>query len=229
MTFDTKLRSCNIIFSIFTFVFAGLGILSYSSILDATDFNGPTELSSKEFKDLNINGPSRLSEIKADSLTIKGPLNFNKLRVKGKAEFSGAVSGEEGEFTNLAIHGTLWGSKIKIDNLHVDGDVSIEDFQITGKVDINGPLKAKNGSFNNITTVETPVALYNVTVNNIFVKQDTDKNRNAKDDSNEVKLAGNTVVSGDITFESGDGVVFIRDKTAKLKGKIIGGKLKEQN
>lgn len=218
MSFDTTLRS----------FIAGFGILSYSSILMASTFTGPTDLSSQEFKELVISGTAKLNEIKADSLTVRGPLNFNQLKIKGDTEISGPCSGEEGEFNNLAIHGTFWGSKIKIENLKVDGDVTIEDFKISGNVNINGPLKAKNGSFNDINTVNTPVALYNVQVNNITVKKDHGNTKdNANEDNNQIKLAGNTIVSGDITFESGDGIVFIRDKTAQLKGKIIGGKIKE--
>ena len=229
MSFDTTLRFPNIISSFFTVVCASLGFLSYSPLSDATVFTGPTELSSQEFKELNINGPSKLHGIQAESLTIRGPLDFNQLKVKGETEISGPCSGENGEFANVVIHGTFWGSKIKIENLHVDGEVALENFKINGNVNINGPLKAKNGSFNNIDTVYTPIALYNVTVNNIRIKKDSDRNSddNANSNNNEIKLAGNTIVSGNITFESGDGVVFIRDKTAQLKGKIIGGKIKE--
>lgn len=213
-----------------------LSMLSYHSVTQATSFNGPTELSDKEFNELKINGPSRLINIKADSLILKGPANFTRIKVKGKSEISGASSGEEGEFSNLTIHGSFWGSKIEAKNLHVDGETALEEFKISDNVTINGPLKAKNGSFNNINAVNAPVALYNVTVNNITVKKrgrdedsDDDKNdnNNGNGKNNEVKLAGNTVVSGNITFESGNGVVFIRDKTAQLKGKVIGGKIKQ--
>lgn len=222
------------LFTIATIAIA-ISLLSNSSIIMADTFNGPTELSSQDFKDLNINGPANLSKITADSLTVRGPLNFTKVTVKGKTEIAGPTSGDEGDFKDVLIHGTFWGSKFNMANLHVDGDVTIENFKITGKVTINGPLKAKNGSFNNIETVNTPVALYNVNVNNITVnnnrKKDSDKNTkdDNTDNSNVVKLAGNTVVSGNITFESGNGIVFIRDKTAQLKGKVIGGKIKEQS
>jgi hypothetical protein len=192
---------------------------------EATTFNGPTELLSQELKELNINGPARLNAIKADSLKVNGSLYFNELKIKGKTEVSGPCNGEEGEFTNIVVHGPVEVSKIKAESLDVDGPVTIEDFKIKGDVNINGPLKAKNGSFNDLNTVHTPVQLYSVTVNNINVKKD--RGHNKSDNANEIKLAGNTVVSGNITFESGDGIVFIRDKTAQLKGKVIGGKIKE--
>lgn len=193
-----------------------LGMLSYSSMTLGTDFTGPTELSSQKFKELNV----------------QGPLNFKKLTVNNKTEITGNCSGENGKFSDLLIHGTFWGSNIQIKNLEVDKETALENFKISGNVNIHAPLKAKNGTFNNINAAEIPIALYNVKVNNIRVSaKQQDKQSKSKDDNpenNELKLAGNTVVSGDITFESGDGVVFIRDKTAKLKGKIIGGKLREQ-
>lgn len=218
--------------SLFNTALCLLGIFSCSSIALAAPFNGPTDLSAQEFKELIINGPSTLNKIKAESLSINGPLNFNQLRViDGESKISGPTSGEDGEFKDLVIHGSFWGTRLKIENLHVDGEVTIEDFKISGNVDVNGPLKAKNGSFNNINSVQIPVALYNVNVNNINVKKknSSDNNRDTETNNpnNEVKLAGNTIVSGDITFESGNGVVFIRDKTAQLKGKVIGGKIRE--
>lgn len=223
-------------------ILASLCMLSFTSILRATTFTGPTELSSQEFKDLTINGPSKLNEIKADSLTVNGPLYFNHLKIKGDTKISGPSSGEDAEFENITIHGTFWGSKIKMNNLQADGEITIEDFKINGNVNINAVLNAKNGSFNDINSVQAPVALYNVTVNNIYVKKGsmdvgeskttpeskTNSNTsNSNGKNNVVKLAGNTQVSGNITFESGDGVVFIRDKTAELKGKVIGGKIKK--
>lgn len=212
---------------------ASLAILTWGFIAEATTLNGPTELSSQEFKELNINGPSTLHAIQADSLTVNGPLNFIKLKVKGKIEVSGPCSGVDGEFLDVVVHGPFEGTKISAENLNVDGPVALEDFNIKGDLNINGPLKAKVGSFKDINTVQTPVALYDVTVNNIHVKKDSGfvSANNPKSEgygqNNEIKLAGKTIVSGNITFESGDGVVFIRDKTAQLKGKIIGGKIKE--
>lgn len=193
-----------------------LGLFSYSSMTFGTDFTGPTNLSSQEFKELTVNGS----------------LNFNQLKVKDKTEISEACSGEKGEFGKLIIHGTFWGSKIQVEDLEVDNETALEDFKISGNTTIHAPLKAKNGSFNNINAAELPIALYNVAVNNITVKKSQKtKKENTSDENtlnNELKLAGNTVVSGNITFESGDGIVFIRDKTAVIKGKIIGGKLKSE-
>lgn len=178
----------------------------YSTITFSTHFTGPTELTSQQFKDL----------------TVQGPLNFNGLQVQNKTEIFGPFSGENGVFNDLMVHGTCWGAKIQINHLEVDSETALEDFKVSGNVNIHAPLKAKNGRFNNIDAAQTPIALYNVTVNNITIK-------GKQNDIHEVKLAGNTVVSGNITFESGNGIVFIRDKTAILKGKIIGGHLKEKD
>lgn len=233
MPFNTKLPTFNILFSLFIITCGSLGIFSYSCIARATDFNGPIELSSEKFKELNINGPSTLHAIKADTLTVNGSLNFIQLSVKGKTEISGPCSGVDGEFADAVIHGPFEGTKINSESLHVDGPTALEDFKIKGNVKINGPLKAKVGSFKNIDSVQTPVALYDVKVNNINVPKDSRMNKddNADNDgyakNNEIKLAGKTIVSGDITFESGNGIVFIRDKTAQFKGKVIGGKIKE--
>lgn len=221
--------------SLLTILCGSLGLFCYNGIVEAKNstFNGPVELSGQEFQELNINGPSTLHAIKADSLDVKGPLEFIKLKINGKTEVNGPSRGNDGEFGALVVHGPFEVTKFVADSLSVDGPVALEDFKITGNVSINGPLKAKVGSFNDINTVNTPVALYDVNVNNITVKKDSGKisndavNNEGYGKNNEVKLAGKTVVSGNITFESGDGIVYIRDKTAQLKGKVIGGKVKQ--
>lgn len=217
-------------FSVMTILLACLGLFPYSTTTLADTFNGPTELSSQEFKELTINGPARLNKIKAGTLTVNGPINFNELKVSGDTKVEGPFSGEDGEFSNLLVRGPFWGSKLKLKNLKVEGDAALEDFSITGNIDVNGPLKVKNGSCHDISSAHTPIALYNVKVNNINVKKNSDTDKSSEtnaSDTNEIKLAGDTVVSGNITFDSGDGIVFIRDKTVQFKGKIIGGKLKD--
>lgn len=235
MSLNIKLRFFNVKFSALIILCSSVGIFLYHGIAEAekNTFNGPIELSTQDFKTLNINGASTLHAIKADALAVTGPLDFIKLKVKGKTEILGPCRGVDGEFGDLIIHGPLDGTKMSAENLRVDGAVALEDFDIKGKVNINGPLKAKVGRFKDINTVNTPVALYDVSVNNIHVKKDSGKISNDPENNegygknNEIKLAGKTIVHGNITFESGDGIVFIRDKTAQFKGKIIGGKIKE--
>jgi hypothetical protein len=233
MSIYTKLQSLNVKFLFLTIVCAGSGILSSQCFAEENIFNGPIELSTQDFKELKINGPSTLHAIKADSFIGNGPVDFIKLKINRKAEISGPCKGMDGEFRDVVIHGPFEGTKISAVNFHVNGPVAIEDFKITGNVTINGPLKAKVGSFKDINTVNTPVALYDVTVHNIYVKKDSTMNKddNANNDgyakNYEIKLAGKTIVYGNITFESGDGIVYIRDKTAQFKGKVIGGKIKE--
>lgn len=225
MSLNTTIRPTNVKLAHLAFIFGSFCLFSSSAIATATTYNGPTDLYSQEFNELTINGPSRLNGIKADTLTINGSLEFTEIKIKDKTVISGPCSGEDGEFSEVVIHGPFEGSRIKANSLQVDGDVALEDFKISENVNISGSLKAKNGSFKDINSVYSPLALYNVTVNNIIVKKNN--GQNGEESNTEIKLAGNTIVSGDITFESGNGVVFIRDKTAQLKGKVIGGKIKE--
>lgn len=223
----------NMRFPIRCLVFGSLALLACSVIAETTALNGPIELSSQDFETLTINGPATFHAIKADAVSVNGPLDFIKLKVNGKTNVSGPFTGVDGQFSDIIVHGPFEGTKIEADSLYIEGPVALLDFEIKGDVTINGPLKAKVGRFKNINTVQTPVALYDVTVNNINVKKDSGWVRpdNPKSEgygqNNEIKLAGKTVVLGDITFESGEGVVFIRDKTAQLKGKVIGGKIRK--
>lgn len=234
MAFDLSKSLPNKI-SVLSFICIFFLVFPWSFIAEAATENNPVELSTQEYKKLKVSGPTTLHAIRTDSLYVNGSLSFIQVVVNQKAEVLGPCSGVDGEFSDLDIHGPFDGTTIKTGNLTVNGPTAIEDFKITGNVNINGPLKAKVGSFMDISSVQTPIALYDVTVDNIHVKKDSGWVRadnplsEGYGQNNEIKLAGKTIVYGDITFESGNGVVFLRDKTAQFKGKVIGGVVKEQN
>lgn len=189
------------------------------SAAQAKTFDGPTTLSSQEFETLTINGPADLDRVKSNTLTVNGPLKFNEVKISAKTEVSGPSKGEEGKFGNVMINGPFEASKVKCDNLVVKGPVSLTKFTINGDTHIEGPLEAKKGTFNDIKSVTPPVLLQDIDIKNITIK----KPSNGKDDT--LTLSGETTVSGNITFESGNGKVIMKDKDSTIKGKIIGGQL----
>jgi hypothetical protein len=54
-------------------------------------------------------------------------------------------------------------------------------------------------------------------------------NNGCTDTKQKLYLKGNTIISGDITFESGIGEIIIQNSSAKILGKVIGGTIVEKN
>lgn len=189
----------------------------------ATTFNGITELTGKTFDDLTINGPATLTDIKAQTLNIHGPFDFKKIDVTKSSDVSGPMRGEEGHFANLSVTGSLEAEKITTETLSVIGPATLKYFTVKGHADIKGPLVSQKGHLQDVTYMSKG-DLTDTTVKNIVVKHN-----NAHADKHEkdvLELKGTTAVTGDITFESGQGEIITEGKDISISGKIKGGVLK---
>lgn len=196
------------------------------SVVSATTFNGVTELSVKSFKDLTVNGPATLTEIKANTLNIHGPLTFQKIDVSKSSDVSGPMRGKEGAFANLKVTGPLEAERITCETLTVIGPATLKYFTVKGSTDIKGSFVSQNGNLQDVTYMSTGT-LTDTTVKNIIVKHN-----NANTDVNQkdiLELKGTTLVTGDVTFESGKGEIITEGKNISLSGKIKGGVLKDKS
>jgi hypothetical protein len=187
--------------------FASVMILGLmTSLAFADTFRGPTELNDKDFDDLTITGSANLKDIKAKTLKIDGPTKFHDLEVTESANINGPVGGsEDGKFKNLTIQGP---ADMK--------DVIVEDFEVKGHTTVMGPLSAKDGKFKDVTITSSEISLEHVSVNNILIKKGGDKTET-------VIIGGDSEINGNITFESGAGIVMIDRNKNKFKGSITGG------
>ncbi len=93
--------------------------------------------------------------------------------------------------------------------------MSIDLMYALENVKITGPLNAKRSQFKDITVAGASI-LEDVSVDNITFNKDKT-----------LTLSGKTTVSGNITFESGNGEVIIKGDNVKIKGQIKGGELKK--
>jgi len=189
------------------------------NFVQAETFYGPADLSSKTYDNLTINGPADLKEIKTNSLNINGPLTFKGLEVKNNTSIKGPTKGKNGTFADLSIAGPLEARKMICNALEVKGPVSLTDFEVKGNAAISGPVAAQKGVFQDLTVYAPEITLKDVMVKNIVVKK-LDKHHKKPT----IELQGKTIVSGNITFESGDGEV-TQEKGSKIEGKIMGGTL----
>lgn len=185
----------------------------------AEEYNGPTSLFLRFYEDLSVNGPAKLKFIKTQSLEIKGPLEFHSLDVAGKAEIMGPVNGDKGKFGQLSITGTMDVDHVICEDLSVKGAVKAVFLDVTNHAEIDGVLDAKHSKFKSLTVNADKTILDEVIVDSILVKKDQK--------SQVLVLRGPTSVSGDIVFESGEGIVQVESPEVQLKGVIKGGSLKK--
>lgn len=196
-----------------------ISLLAFSSLTWADSFNGPTDLTGNTYLELTINGPTKLTQVKTSSLTVNGPVEFDKINVAQIGSVAGPMDGEKGKFADLTIKGAANLKKVIIKNLNVTGPLSLTHFTIKGHTTILGPLSANDGGFKDITISSSDIKLRNVKVRNITVL--------AQDTPETIQLIGNTIVIGNITFESGQGTVKSRSDNVQVQGKVTGGKLIE--
>jgi hypothetical protein len=182
-------------------------------------YNGVTNLTLRAFDTLTINGPAYLRLIKAKTLEINGPLEFRSLDVADKAILRGAVKGEKGKFGQLDVTGTLDIDHVICGEMHVLGAVKAIYLEVKAQALIEGALDAEHCHFKDVTIKSDQILFNDVTVDNVFVKGNQPHQL--------LILKGATVVEGDITFDSGSGIVQVDDPEVKIQGKIKNGTLKK--
>jgi hypothetical protein len=108
--------------------------------------------------------------------------------------------------------------------LEVTGPVDVTDLQVSGDTTIIGPLKAGKSTFQNLTVTADKIVLEDVKIKDILVK----KNQEEKQEKKQVlELKGETIVGGNIIFESGKGVVE-QGSEVKIQGEIKGATVEKK-
>jgi hypothetical protein len=183
--------------------------------LSGVEYKGPTDLTLKVFDTLTIHGPAQLKLIKAKILDVKGPLEFSQLDISGSATLTGTVKGAKGKFKILKVTGPIEVDHVVCEELFVIGSVKAQFLDVAIKANITGELEVLQSKFKDLIVDGDKIVLDSVQLDSMTVK---------KGKTNEtVTLRGNTVVNGDILFESGNGLVNVESTDVQIKGAIKGG------
>ncbi len=178
---------------------------------------GITYLEQKALKDAVFTGPTYLSNVTADSLVVTGPFEFHNLTVTNDATIQGPIANsEEGNFGRLEVTGPLMATNIHCKVLAVIGPAHVSKIQVRDNTSILGPLVAKESTFQDLSGLGDRIVLENVEVRNIFIQKNS-----KKDEPQILDLLDKTLVKGNISFESGKGIVN-RAPFARVTGKIRG-------
>lgn len=194
-----------------------LGSFFFLTMLHADTYNGPTSLRFTRKAEVTINGPATIKQASIKTLVVNGPLDFYEIEATVSATIAGYMKGEKGRFTKLQVTGPFYGHRIDCGELNVVGPVEVSYLKVTGDTTILGPLTATEAKFNNIIITADKISLNNATVNNLLIKK-TDK-----EETQTLILTGSTVINGDVTFESGNGIIHA-DSSVVIHGSVKGTK-----
>lgn len=113
------------------------------------------------------------------------------------------------------VAGELSAFNSVIKNFNIDGSAYLNNTSSSGEGVVNGSFKAHDCNLNKLTIASENTILKDTIVKSVYISEV--KNNSNKKQS--LHLQGNTIVTGDITFEADNGKV-IMDATSKIHGKV---------
>ena len=118
----------------------------------------------------------------------------------------------------LLVNGSLKADGVIFEKgLTANGTSTVNNTVFNDWAEFNGALSATNSTSHNVITILNQTSNFkNCQFKTIYVK----KNPYIRSEQS-IRLS-NTIISGDITFESGAGIVYL-DSSSQINGAIIGG------
>lgn len=182
--------------------------------------NGSVHGSILQCQQLGINGSVHGDHITCQYLDINGPVtvehvNCRNLKIDGSFTGTDITATEQG-----SINGSCTVNGFNVNNtLKIRGKAIGQRWDIRGNAEINGCLKASDQSrFTNIDLCSYDSSLEHSTANNIVIKRCTPVRPQI------LRLSQGTVINGNVTFEDGQGVIYV-DSTSRVTGTVTGGRV----
>jgi hypothetical protein len=176
-------------------------------ITDAETHTGSTKIEDKKYTNLRIFGPATLSNVTLSGiLGIAGPLTIKSSNI-----------------TKLLAMGTVKLEKVTLSTAKVTGVFNSEESTVTDTLLVTGAFNAEDSTFKGPIEITTAKMNFDhCTAASIHVL----KNAASVTEPQKIFLS-KTIVTGDITFDAGNGVIYAKKGTV-IKGKVNGGKVVEK-
>ena len=118
------------------------------------------------------------------------------------------------------IDGACWVLGVREPDSNIyDGPTTCGDIALS-YLTVRGPLKLDSTKITGITTVSGPIKATGATLQDVILEKTLS--------AETVTLESATLVNGDITFKGKEGIVYV-DSASKIKGKVINGKVINQD
>ncbi len=163
-----------------------------------------------------ISGSADLSNHSFENLTVSGSADLKDLKVDKDLIVSGSFEGKNITADNISASGSASLENINVkNNLKVSGSFEGKNITVEGKTKISGGMIVSKGNFTDIEISASRIKLFDSKSHNILILES---------DSKQKLELKNSTISGDITFESGKGEIYL-DSDSKILGKVDGAKV----
>jgi len=144
------------------------------------------------------------------TVTVYGDMQTNNVRINDTIIYGSAQLHDTDVKNRLSIYGEAF-----LINSKVNGDSTI-----FGTVDTNNTVFRGD-----ITAATSKFTLLDTQTKGITIQKFKDKNKKDKNVNQIIRILGKSVINGDITFETGGGIIELGSQ-ATINGKVTGGMLK---
>ena len=181
--------------------------------------SGSKEFKNANFADLTVHGAVAFDHLEVgNKLLVDGALNGDYLKCS-ELNVNGAINADHIIVKNGEISGSFAGDDIKIEgNLTVSGSISSKNIMVGGKFIVDGLVDIENGDLSDVAMKAASMDFSASKIKSILVHSIKGP------DEQILTLSKNTVVTGDIEFESGKGQI-IMTKGSSVKGHVKGAQI----
>lgn len=183
---------------------------------------------SQESYTTNIDYGATVKDAKYEWLDINGSITFGYLTVKDSLVIDGSARGDGLKCKKLEVNGSLNVKNLSAKSVEINGSFIGTNVNIDGNMEVNGSVSISCAKLNTIQiTSQHSIFIASKITGDILIKKSNDAwelfGNKFKKSVQIVELKGNTIVSGNITFEN-NGEVHI-DHLAQITGQVINGKI----
>jgi cytoskeletal protein CcmA (bactofilin family) len=214
---------------------------------DQLKTSGSSTLTRVVVNDLTCSGSCKFTD-----LTVRGHFTGSGSRrgtglTANTCDFSGSTGLQDAVLESLTLSGSLTATRVSIaKDCQTSGSCEADELMVEGFMNSSGRLTLRNSTVHELQC-SSKAKLYDTTVNGSVTVAQTNSSRSGwqtdiswlrwlfslfsfrndsddEDDIHTLYIYGTTKITGDVTFESGDGVVYC-DSKAEVLGVVHGGKI----
>lgn len=165
------------------------------------------------------NEVAKMSSLDESAVIINGELVLKNNHFAHKSVVNGQAHLQEDAicYLPLVVNGSFKSENVIVhEKLTINGCASIIASKINHDISISGDVVTRESSFKDIELLTKNARFYSSSFNNIVIK-----NLKNKSFKQVIYLCDQCIVSGDIVFESKNGLIY-KDNTSKILGDIHG-------
>lgn len=166
-------------------------------------------------------GSAQMKDAQLKDLHHSGELELEKVKISGAAIINGHLQATESLFNDLTVNGQ---SELKESQAQgttsVNGALQAKESKFDGNLTVHGQLEAKDSKFlKKVIITSSKIEFTNCELQDLTIKS-------TKTDKQQILTLDDTKINGDVTFESGNGLIKM-DKASKIAGKVTGGTIEK--